>query len=99
MLPHAVFPLLPSDHQSRRPIHAMYSLVVHMLSRAAQQNMQPPIPEAWFLSRQLHQLRAQRLIAALAPIAITRHRHPHQPANPAAGGRHFRAYNVLLFES
>jgi hypothetical protein len=61
MLPHAVFPLLPSDHQSRRPIHAMYSLVVHMLSRAAQQNMQPPIPEAWFLSRQLHQLRAQRL--------------------------------------
>ena len=98
MLPHAVFPLLPSDHQSRRPIHAMHSLVVHMLSRAAQQNMQPPIPEAWF-SRQLHQLRAQRLIAALAPIAITRHRHPDQPANPAAGGRHFRAYNVLLFES
>jgi hypothetical protein len=35
----------------------------------------------------------------LAPIAITRHRHPHQPANPAAGGRHLRAYNVLLFES
>jgi hypothetical protein len=26
MLPHAVFPLLPSDHQSRRPIHAMHSL-------------------------------------------------------------------------
>ena len=51
---HPVFPLLPPDPQPGLPIHSMHTLVVHMLSRAAQQNMQPPIPEARFLPRQLH---------------------------------------------
>src|SRR5277367_4860400 len=45
--------------------------------------MQSPIPKARFLSRQLHQLRAQWFIAARGLVAVTRHRHPHQPANPA----------------
>src|SRR5213594_1980892 len=44
--------------------------------------MQPPIPEARLLPRQLHQLRAQRLIAASRPVAVTCDRYPHQPANP-----------------
>ena len=50
---HAMLPLLPPNHQSRRLIHAMHALVVHTLSRAAQQNMQPPIPETRLLPRQL----------------------------------------------
>src|SRR5437660_5099495 len=48
--------------------------------------MQPPIPEAWLGSRQFHQSRAQRLIAACCLVAVTRYRHRHQPANPALTG-------------
>src|SRR5947208_3044030 len=44
--------------------------------------MQPPIPEARLLPRQLHQLRAQRLIAASRPVAVTRYRHHQQTARP-----------------
>ena len=38
--PHAMFPLLPRDHHPCLPINPTHSLVVHMLSRVAQQNMQ-----------------------------------------------------------
>src|SRR5580704_8019592 len=37
---HAMFPLLPRDHHPCLPINPTHSLVVHMLSRVAQQNMQ-----------------------------------------------------------
>ncbi len=53
-LAHAMLPLLPTNHQPCLPIHPMHALVVHLLARAAQQNMQSPIPEARFLPRQLH---------------------------------------------
>ena len=86
-LAHAMFPFLPTNHQPCLPIHPMHPLVVHLLSRAAQQNMQPPIPEARLLPRQLHQSRAQRFIRAPTLVAITRHRHRHQPARtPLAEG-------------
>src|ERR1700677_442211 len=45
--------------------------------------MQTPIPGARLQPRQLDQLPAQRFGAASAPVAVTRYRHPHQPANPA----------------
>jgi hypothetical protein len=84
---HAMLALLPPDHQPCLPVYAMHPLVVHMLSRAAQQNMQPPIPEARLLPRQLHQPRSQRLIAAPALVAIARYRHRHQAARtPLAEG-------------
>src|SRR6266481_2446466 len=44
--------------------------------------MQSPIPEARLLPLQFHQLAAQRLVRALRPIAIRRHRHRHHPARP-----------------
>src|SRR5208283_3062473 len=86
-LAHAMFPFLPPDHQPCLPIHPMHALVVHMLSRAAQQHMQPPIPKARFLPRQLHQPRSQRLIRAPALVATARYRHRHQAARtPLAEG-------------
>jgi hypothetical protein len=48
---HAVFPLLSPDHQTGLPIDSMYSFVVHLFSGAAQQHMQPPIPESRLLPR------------------------------------------------
>jgi hypothetical protein len=50
-------------------------------------SLQPPIPVARLLQRQLHQLRTQRFIAAGAAIAVRRHRQHHQPAgSPLAEG-------------
>ena len=51
---HAMPPLLPSYPQSRLAIDPMQAFVVHMLSTSLQQHMQPPIPEARLLPRQLH---------------------------------------------
>src|SRR5947209_6096961 len=60
----------------------MYSFVVHSLSVSSQQHMQPPIPEARLLPRQLHQPRALRLIPSPRLVAITRYRHRHHPTRP-----------------
>src|SRR6266498_313722 len=78
-----MFSLLPPQHQSRLPIYPMHALVVHSFSASPQQHLQPPIAKARLLPRQLHQPRAQRLIALCPLVAVTRYRHPHQPANPA----------------
>src|ERR1035441_1774339 len=80
---YAVFPLLSSDAQTRLSIHPMHALVIHCFSRSQQQHMQTPISEARLLPRQLHQSHAQLVIAARCLIAVTRYRHPQQPANPA----------------
>jgi hypothetical protein len=69
----------PPDHQPRFPIYLIHPLV-HMLARAAQQNMQPPIPEARLLPRQLHQTRARWFIAVRRLVAVTRDRHRPQSA-------------------
>src|SRR5271165_7181745 len=65
----------------------MYTLMIHCFSRSEQQHMQTPIPEARFLSRQLHQSRAQLIIAACGLITATRYRYPQKPANPALARR------------
>src|SRR6516162_6000649 len=81
-----MLPLLPPDRQSGFSIDPMQPLVVHLFSTSSQQNMQPSISKPRLLSRQLHQLGPQRLIRALRPVTIRRHRHPHQPAHPALTG-------------
>src|ERR1019366_7756620 len=62
-------------------------------SRPEQQHMQPPIPEPRLFPRQLHQARAQLFIASCRPIAVTRYRHPHQPANPITRRKYKSASN------
>src|SRR5215469_10473580 len=65
----------------------MQSLVVHPFSTSAHHHMQVRIPEARPLSRQLHQLRPQRFVTALAATAVARHCHHHQPErSPLAEG-------------
>src|SRR5262249_42110893 len=83
---HAMLALLPPDRQPRFAIHPMQPLVVHLFSASPQQHLQPPIPKARLLSRQLYQPRPQRFIASFRSIAMTRHRYPHQPAPPALTG-------------
>src|SRR5713226_8030838 len=80
-----MLPFLPSQHQSGLPVHPMHPLVIHLLSLAPQQNLQSPIPEARLLPCQLHQPQPQLFVAIRAAclVAVTRHRHPQQPANPA----------------
>jgi len=79
-------PASSAGSQTGLPIHPMYPLWF-TCSRAAQPHMQPPIPEAWLLPRQLHQPPRQRFIGGRRLVAVTRHRHHHQAArSPLAAG-------------
>src|ERR1700720_3771874 len=60
----------------------MHPFVVHHFSASLQQDMQPPISKARFLSRQLHQAYSQPFIAPPGSVAITRYRHRHQKTRP-----------------
>jgi hypothetical protein len=88
----AGFPLFPPGRQPRLPIHSMHAVVVHMFSRAGQQYLQPPIPEARLLPRQLHPPRSQQFIRAPRLVAVTRCRYRQQTARPPLAEGILRAH-------
>src|SRR5690348_7758220 len=77
-----VLSLLAPDHQPRRAIDPVQSLVVHPLTRPTEQHVQPAVSEARLLPRQLHQPGSQGLVAAPALVAIGSRCHQHQCAGP-----------------